>query len=73
MWLVQFNIKILQIYRNRDDHEILNASKADYKKKIKSLVQKAAFSNFMKLKCQHKKLYNIDYNELKIQSYVQNN
>ena len=53
-----------------DEDGISRTSKEEYKKKIKLLVQKAAFDYYMKLKNEHKKLDGVNYQELKIQPYL---
>ena len=45
-------------------------SKIQYKKKIKSLIKKAAFDYFLIEKQRHSKLNEVKYCELKIQSYL---
>ena len=45
-------------------------SKQEYKKKIKYLVEKAAFKYYLEDKKSHSKLESLEYEELKVQSYL---
>ena len=54
-----------------DENYIKATPKSVYKKHIKSLIRKAAFKYFMDLKRTHSKLDKIQYQELKIQPYLQ--
>ena len=53
-----------------DDDKIKMLTKAEFKKKIKMLVKKAALKYLNKEKDGHKKVKNIDYNSLNIQPYL---
>ena len=52
------------------DEEIRAMPKKEYKKKIKSLVRKAAFDYFLKEKQHHSKLNDVKYCEFKLQPYL---
>ena len=56
-----------------NEHEIKSTNKCDYKKKIKNLLMKAAFAEYMKEKDQKSKLNNLTYDSLKIQPYLTKN
>ena len=53
-----------------DEKEIKEMSKQEYKKKIKYLVEKAAFKYFTEEQKSHSKLESLKYEELKVQSYL---
>ena len=53
------------------DEEIKVIPRFEYKKKIKNLIQKAAFEYFLEQKHQHSKLNDVTYSELKTQPYLQ--
>ena len=53
-----------------DEEEIRATPKSEYKKKIKQLVQKAAFKFYMNEKDKLTKLETLQYTELKIQPYL---
>ena len=53
-----------------DEEKISKTYKRTYKKKIKALINKAAFKYFMKLKEKHSKLDKITYTQLKLQPYL---
>ena len=52
------------------DEEIISMSQFQYKKKIKSLIQKAAYEYFLTEKQKHSKLHDVRYADLKIQPYL---
>ena len=52
------------------DEEINAFSKNEYKKKIKNLIQKAAFNYFLKEKLKHSKLNEVTYCDFKLQPYL---
>ena len=52
------------------DEEIKTLSKSEYKKHIKVLINKAVFQHYITLKEGHKKLDELSYTELKMQSYL---
>ena len=56
-----------------NEHEIKSTNKCDYKKKIRNLLMKAAFAEYMKEKDQKSKLNNLTYDSLKIQPYLTKN
>ena len=66
--LLQNDFKFIGIEMNEED--IQSMSKANYKKKIKYLVQKAAFNYFIEEKSKHSKLKNLEYTSLQIQPYL---
>ena len=49
---------------------IKSMSKSDYKKKVKKLVEVAAFKFLLKEKAKHSKLEDVKYNKFKIQNYL---
>ena len=53
-----------------DEEEISTISKSEYKRKIKSLVQRAVLKYLNEEKLKHRKLDSIRYTELKIQPYL---
>ena len=55
---------------NITDEEITVFSRLDYKKKIKNLIQKAAFDYFLKEKLKHSKLNGVTYSDFKLQPYL---
>ena len=52
------------------DEEIKIFLKSEYKKHIKSFINKAVFQHYFTLKEGHKKLDELSYTELKMQSYL---
>ena len=68
---VEKDFAFLGIELNEED--IKSTNKCDYKKKIKELIMKAAFNEYMKEKEQKSKLNHLTYDSLKIQPYVTKN
>ena len=66
--LLKKDFEFIGIEINEDDIRL--TPKNAYKKKIKQLVQKAAFNYFMNLKSKHSKLNNLSYKNLQIQPYL---
>lgn len=53
-----------------DEYYIKRTPKEEYKNIILKLIKNAAYAYFMKLKETHKKLDNVEYKELKMQTYL---
>ena len=52
------------------EDEISSIPKSEYKRKIKYLINQAAFKYFLSLKESHSKLNDISYNKLELQLYM---
>ena len=53
-----------------DEEKISRTAKEQYKTEIKQLIQKAAFKYFTDIQSTHKKIRNIQYEALNIQTYL---
>ena len=67
--LLEKDFKFIGVEMNEE--KIRSTPKDIYKKEIKQLIDKAAFSYFIELKNTHKKIKDIHYEALKIQPYLQ--
>ena len=56
-----------------NEEAIKSTTKQEYKNKIKQQVKEAAFKEFMKIKQNHSKLYEMHYTVLEMQPYLQSN
>ena len=54
-----------------DEQQIRQMSKNQFKKVVRNLVEKAAFRYLQEQKSRHTKVKNIEYNELKLQPYLE--
>ena len=52
------------------EEEIVKLSKTEYKKKVTKMVKKAAFKYFLKEKDGHKKIKDLVYKDLNVQTYL---
>ena len=68
--LVKKDLEELEL--DLDIEEISGISKNNFKKIVKKKIRKVAFKNLMDKKQQHKKMNEIHYNDLKLQTYLKN-
>ena len=72
-WIKQVKQDMTELEINLTYDQIKQASKNEFKKFVKETIKKKAFEFLMKKKGTHSKMNELQYNELKLQSYLKPN